>query len=172
MFSSIRISRRLLILISALTLTFVLTGAVTLVSLTDMSHDTAELNLKTAESAAFVKLAGSVRYHLVDVSQQLSSGALTWQEAKQLLETGSREFETLWNRQQAQYAGNPEEEEFFTDAFGIEVAPFRVRRRAISEAKARTLLWVSSSSKSRKRFKALCSCSSVLLAQLPLLSSR
>jgi methyl-accepting chemotaxis protein len=87
-----------------------------------MSHDTSELNAKTAESAAFVKLAGTVRYHLVDVSQQLSSGALTWQEAKQLLETGSREFETLWNRQQAQYAGNPEAEEFFIDAFGIEVA--------------------------------------------------
>ncbi|MCP4764718.1 MAG: methyl-accepting chemotaxis protein [Gammaproteobacteria bacterium] len=121
MFSNIRISRRLIILISVLTLIFVSTGAVTLVGMSDMSNDTSELNAKTAEAAAFVKLAGSVRYHLVDVSQQLSSGALTWQEAKQLLQDGSSEFEALWNRQTAQYAANPEEVEFFTDAFGIEV---------------------------------------------------
>ncbi|MCP4331791.1 MAG: HAMP domain-containing protein [Gammaproteobacteria bacterium] len=110
-----------MILISVLTLIFVSTGAVTLVGMSDMSNDTSELNAKTAEAAAFVKLAGSVRYHLVDVSQQLSSGALTWQEAKQFLEAGSSEFEVLWDRQKAQYAGNSDAVEFFTDAFGIEV---------------------------------------------------
>ena len=121
MFSNIRISRRLMILISVLTLIFVSTGAVTLVGMSDMSNDTSELNAKTAEAAAFVKLAGSVRFHLVDVSQQLASGILTWHEAIQLLDAGAREFDRLWDRQRARYAVSPDEIEFFTDAFGIEV---------------------------------------------------
>ena len=76
MFSNIKISRRLMILISALTLIFVTTGAVTLVGMSDMSNDTATLNAKTAESAEFAKIAGSVRFHMIDVSQQLAAGAI------------------------------------------------------------------------------------------------
>jgi hypothetical protein len=37
MFSNIKIGRRLLLLISVLTLTFLLTGAVTLIGMSDMS---------------------------------------------------------------------------------------------------------------------------------------
>ena len=122
MFSNMRIGRRLMILISVLTLIFVSMGAVTLVGMSDMSNDTSELNAKTAEAAAFVKLAGSVRFHLVDVSQQLATGILTWHEAIQLLDAGAREFDTLWDRQRSRYAVSPDEVEFFTDAFGIEVS--------------------------------------------------
>ena len=125
MFSNIRISRRLLILIGALTLIFVTTGAVTLVGMSGMSDDTATLNAKTAESAEFAKIAGSVRYHMIDVSQQLAAGALTWSEAARLLEVGAREFEQLWQAQEARIAGNAEAEEFFEDAFGIEVGLVR-----------------------------------------------
>ena len=121
MFSNIRISRRLLILIGVLTLIFVTTGAVTLVGMADMSDDTATLNDKTAESAEFAKIAGSVRYHMIDVSQQLASGALTWSEAARLFEIGAREFEQLWQKQEARIASDADAEEFFQDAFGIEV---------------------------------------------------
>ena len=121
MFSNIRIGRRLLLLISVLTLIFIATGAVTLVGMSDMSSDTAELNFKTAEAAEFSKIAGSVRFHLVDVSQQLSAGALTWQEAASNLLRGVKEFDELWGRHLAGISGNRDSEEFFIDAFGLEV---------------------------------------------------
>ena len=120
MFSNIKIGRRLLILISMLTLIFLATGAVTLVGMADMSRDTAELNAKTAEASEFTRLSGSVRYHLVDVPQQLAAGGLTWAEASTELESGAREFDRLWNIKLAKIAGNPKEEEFFGDAFGLE----------------------------------------------------
>ena len=120
MFSNIKIGRRLLLLIGVLTLTFLVTGAVSLVGMADMSRDTAELNLKSAEAAEFTRISGSVRYHLVDVSQQLAAGALTWQEAATQLERGAQEFNLLWNRKLADIAGDPKEEEFFNDAFGLE----------------------------------------------------
>ncbi len=125
MFSNIRISRRLLILISALTLIFVTTGAVTLVGMADMSDDTATLNEKTAESAEFARIAGSVRYHMIDVTQQLAAGALTWAEAGRLLEAGAAEFDQLWQRQESRIAQSAEAREFFDDAFGIEVGLVR-----------------------------------------------
>ena len=121
MFSNIRISRRLLILISALTLIFVSTGAVTLIGMAGMSDDTSTLNEKTAESAAFVNLAGSVRYHMIDVSQQLADGALSWDDALGRYQSGAAEFDQLWQRQQAGIAQDAAAREFFDDAFGIEV---------------------------------------------------
>jgi len=133
MFSNIKIGRRLLLLISVLTLTFLATGAVTLVGMSDMSNDTADLNEKTAEAAEFSKIAGSVRYHFVDVTQQLSTGALTWQEANHQLQTGSVEFDRLWLRQEARHAGNNEAKEFFTDAFAIEVELVKQGYKALSE---------------------------------------
>ena len=120
MFSNIRIGRRLLLLISVLTLTFLVTGAVTLIGMSDMSRDTAELNLKSAEAAEFTRISSSVRYHLVDVSQQLAAGASTWQEARAQLEVGAREFDLLWGRKLASIAGDDKSEEFFNDAFGLE----------------------------------------------------
>ena len=120
MFSNIKIGRRLLLLIGVLTLTFMVTGAVTLVGMSDMSRDTAELNRKSAEAGEFTRISGSVRYHLVDVSQQLASGALTWQEAARELEAGAKEFEMLWNLKLADIAGDAKAEEFFNDAFGLE----------------------------------------------------
>ena len=120
MFSNIRIGRRLLLLISVLTLTFMLTGAVTLIGMSDMSKDAAELNQRSAEAAEFTRLSSSVRYHLVDVSQKLAAGALTWQEATIELEKGASEFDLLWNRQLSSIAGDSKEEEFFSDAFGLE----------------------------------------------------
>ena len=121
MFSNIRISRRLLILISALTLIFVSTGAVTLVGMAGMSDDTATLNEKTAESAEFVKLAGSVRYHMIDVTQQLADARLGWTEAARLYQAGAAEFDLLWQRHQDGIARDAAAGEFFEDAFGIEV---------------------------------------------------
>ena len=120
MFSNIRIGRRLLLLISVLTLTFMLTGAVTLIGMSDMSKDAAELNQRSAEAAEFTRLSSSVRYHLVDVSQKLAAGALTWQEASIELEKGASEFDLLWSRQLSSIAGDSKEEEFFSDAFGLE----------------------------------------------------
>ena len=120
MFSNIRIGRRLLLLISVLTLTFMLTGAVTLIGMSDMSKDAAELNQRSAEAAEFTRLSSSVRYHLVDVSQKLAAGALTWQEASIELEKGASEFDLLWSRQLSSIAGDSKEEEFFNDAFGLE----------------------------------------------------
>jgi len=120
MFSNIKIGRRLLLLIGVLTLTFMVTGAVSLLGMADMSRDTAELNLKSAEAAEFTRISGSVRYHLVDVSQQLAAGALTWQEAASQLETGLEEFKLLWNRKLAAIDEDPKAKEFFNDAFGLE----------------------------------------------------
>ncbi len=120
MFSNIRIGRRLLLLISVLTLTFMLTGAVTLIGMSDMSKDAAELNQRSAEAAEFTSLSSSVRYHLVDVSQKLAAGALTWQQATIELKKGASEFDLLWNRQLSSIAGDSKEEEFFNDAFGLE----------------------------------------------------
>ena len=121
MFNNIKISRRLIILISALTLIFVTTGAVTLTGMTDMQSDVEVLNESTAESARFARIASGVRFHLIDVSQQLSSGALTWQEAAALLRTGAQEFDRLWAEHEANIAGKPASLEFFQDSFGIEV---------------------------------------------------
>jgi len=121
MFSNIKISRRLIILISALTLIFVTTGAISLSGMTELNKDIGILNDRTAESARFAKIAGGVRYHLLDVSQQLASGALTWQETAHHLMMGKKEFDKLWAEHEARIAGDPAAEEFFQDAFGIEV---------------------------------------------------
>ena len=125
MFSNIRISRRLMILIGTLTLIFITTGAVTLVGMTGMQADTETLNARTAESAQFARIAGGVRFHLIDVSQQLSTGALTWDEAAQLLTEGASQFDAQWAAHEARIAGDATAQEFFEDAFGIEVALVR-----------------------------------------------
>ena len=78
MFNNIKISRRLIILISILTLIFLSTGSVTLFGLSTLTTDTESLNAKTAESAEFTRVSSSVRYHMVDVGQQLASVALNW----------------------------------------------------------------------------------------------
>ena len=67
-----------------------------------------------------------------DVSQQLTSGALTWAEAARLLEVGAREFDQLWQRHEARIAGDAQEREFFEDAFGIEVELVREGYRELS----------------------------------------
>ena len=105
MFSNIKISRRLILLISALTLIFVITGAVGLSAMRDLSRDVEILNESTAESALFARIASGVRYHLLDVGQQLASGALDWQQATQLLRTGAREFDIQWLEHQTRIAG-------------------------------------------------------------------
>lgn len=120
MFNNIKISRRLIILISILTLIFLSTGSVTLFGLSTLTTDTKSLNEKTAESAEFTRVSGSVRYHMVDVGQQLASGALTWSEAAKLLEFGASEFDKLWQQHEAKIAGNSADQEFFNDSFGIE----------------------------------------------------
>ena len=125
MFSNIRISRRLLILISALTLIFVSTASVTLIGIGDMSKDTATLSDKTAESADFVQLAGSVRFHMIDVSRQLEAGKLGWAEAARLVDAGAAQFDRLWQRHEARIAQDAVAREFFDDAFGIEVGLVR-----------------------------------------------
>jgi methyl-accepting chemotaxis protein len=121
MFSNIRISRRLIILISVLTLTFLVTGAVTLIGMNKITQDTALLNEKASEAAAFTRLASSVRYHMLDVGQRLSAGAMSWDEAEQLLQSGAREFDRLWRRQQSKISSSPQNVEFFEDTFSIEV---------------------------------------------------
>ncbi|MCP4982385.1 MAG: methyl-accepting chemotaxis protein [Gammaproteobacteria bacterium] len=125
MFNNIKISRRLIILISILTLIFLSTGAVTLIGLSTLTKGTESLNQKTAESAEFSRISGSVRYHMVDVGQQLASGALTWSEAARLLESGAQEFDSLWQSHEARIAGNSASQEFFNDTFGIEVGLVR-----------------------------------------------
>ena len=119
MFSNIKISRRLIILITALTLIFVTTGVLSLSGMTDLGEEVGVLNDKTAESARFAKIAGDVRYHLVDVSQQLASGGLTWQEAAHHLRMGAKEFDQLWLEHETRIAGDAAAEEFFNDTFGI-----------------------------------------------------
>lgn len=121
MFSNSKISRRLVILIAAMTLTIVSIGGVTMVGMTGMVADTATLNAKTAEAAAFSRIAGSVRYYMLDVGQELSAGSLEWEQAESLLATGSEEFERLWQAQQAIIAADPKNREFFEDSFGLEV---------------------------------------------------
>ena len=133
MFSNIKISRRLILLISALTLIFVITGAVGLSAMRDLSRDVEILNESTAESALFARIAGGVRYHLLDVGQQLASGALDWQEATQLLRTGAREFDIQWLEHQNRIAGRRAAEEFFTDSFSIEVKLVREGYRRFLE---------------------------------------
>lgn len=125
MFKNIKISRRLIILISILTLIFLSTGAVTLVGLTTLTKDAKSLNEATAESAVFSRIAGSVRFHMVDVGQQLESGALTWAEATNPLTFGASEFDLLWLDHEALIAGDASAQEFFDDTFSIETALVR-----------------------------------------------
>ena len=132
MFSNIKIGRRLLLLIGVLTLTFMGTGAVTLVGMSDMSNDTEQLNDKTSVAANISKIASSLRFHFVEVSQQLSNGALTWQEAAQLLEKGADEFERSWAVHEAAHLKKGENE-FFNDAFGVEVGLIKLGFQALSE---------------------------------------
>ena len=131
MFSNIKIGRRLLLLIGVLTLTFMATGAVTLVGMSDMSNDTEQLNDKTSVAANISKIASSLRFHFVEVSQQLSNGALTWQEAAQLLEKGADEFERSWAVHEAAHLKKGENE-FFTDAFGVEVGLIKLGFQSLS----------------------------------------
>lgn len=121
MFRNSKISRRLIVLISALTLTIVSIGGVTLIGMNGMVADTKTLNGKTAEAAAFSRIAGSVRYHMLDVGQELSAGTLGWTQAERLLKAGSEEFERLWQAQQTAIAVDPKNREFFDDTFGLEV---------------------------------------------------
>ncbi len=121
MFSNIKISRRLILLISALTIIFLVTAVVALTGMSDLKRDVEVLNDSTKESALFAKIASGVRYHLLDVSQQLSSGALTWQEAAHHLRMGAKEFDTLWLQHETKISGKPAQEEFFKDSFDIEV---------------------------------------------------
>lgn len=121
MFSNIKISRRLILLIGVLTLIFIVTGALSLVGMTTVTAQTSTLNEKTAEAADFTRISASVRHGLVDVGRELSSGGLTWGEARESLENGLTEFNQLWQRQMNKIAGDPAQEEFFNDAFGIEV---------------------------------------------------
>ncbi len=147
MFSNSKISRRLVILISALTLTIVSIGGVTMLGMTGMVSDTETLNAKTAEAAAFSRIAGSVRYHMLDVGQELSDGSLDWAQAEQLLASGSEEFERLWQAQQAIIALDPKNREFFDDTFGLEVELVRQGYAELSKLVAtrdidRLLVWV------------------------------
>ena len=96
MFSNIKISRRLILLISVLTAIFITTGALSLMGMTEVTKETAKLNVKTAEAAEFTRISASVRHGLVDVGRELSSGALTWSEARSLLVEGAKEFDRLW----------------------------------------------------------------------------
>jgi methyl-accepting chemotaxis protein len=57
---------------------------------------------------------------------------LTWSEAARLFEIGTAEFDQLWKRQEARIKGNPEAEEFFQDAFGIEVDLVRQGYQALN----------------------------------------
>ena len=147
MFSNSKISRRLVILISALTLTIVSIGGVTMFGMNGMVKDTETLNAKTAEAAAFSRIAGSVRYHMLDVGQELSAGAMEWGEAERLLASGSEEFERLWQAQQATIALDPKNREFFDDTFGLEI---ELVREGYAEMKTlvaardidRLLIWV------------------------------
>lgn len=147
MFSNSKISRRLIVLIGAMTLTIISIGGVTLFGMTGMVADTATLNAKTAEATAFSRIAGSVRYHMVDVAQQLSSESLGWNEAERLLESGAEEFEQLWQAQRANVAASPENLEFLDDTFGIEIGQVREGYAAMSEIVAtrdinRLVVWV------------------------------
>ena len=147
MFKNSKISRRLIVLISALTLTIVSIGGVTLVGMTGMVADTKILNVKTAEAAAFSRIAGSVRYHMLDVAQELSAGTLEWTQAERLLEAGSEEFERLWQAQQAVIATDPKNKEFFDDTFGLEIELVRQGYTELSQLVAmrdidRLLVWV------------------------------
>jgi len=147
MFRNSKISRRLIVLISALTLTIVSIGGVTLVGMTGMVADTKTLNGKTAEAAAFSRIAGSVRYHMLDVGQELSAGTLEWTQAERLLTAGSEEFERLWQAQQAAIAVDPKNREFFDDTFGLEVELVRQGYDELSKQVAardidQLLVWV------------------------------
>jgi len=146
MFSNSKISRRLIVLISVFTLTIVSIGGVTLIGMTGMVADTKTLNLKTAEATAFSRIAGSVRYHMLDVGQQLSAGTLDWTQAERLLTAGSEEFEQLWQAQQAAIAVDPKNREFFDDAFGLEIEQVRKGYAAMAALVAardfdRILVW-------------------------------
>ena len=121
MSSNSKISRRIVTLITALTLTIIAIGGVTMVGLTGMVADTATLNSKTAEAAAFSRIAGSVRYNMLDVGQQLSAGSLDWEQAERQLAAGSEEFEQLWQTQQKSISADPKNKEFFDDSFALEV---------------------------------------------------
>jgi hypothetical protein len=130
MFKNSKISRRLIVLISALTLTIVSIGGVTLVGMTGMVADTKILNVKTAEAAAFSRIAGSVRYHMLDVAQELSAGTLEWTQAERLLEAGSEEFERLWQAQQTVIASDPKNKEAgTTDGHCVRPEEQRILRR-------------------------------------------
>ena len=133
MLNNIRISLRLLILTSVLTLTFLTTGAVALIGMNEMTRYTALLTDKTSEAAAFTRLASSVRYHMLDVGQRLSAGAMTWDEADQLLQSGAREFDRQWQRQLASVSASPQNVEFFKDSFSIEVDLVRQGYAAFAE---------------------------------------
>ena len=133
MFSNIKISRRLIVLISVLTLIFLTTGGVTLFGLNGMSRDVEFLNQKTTEAAEFARLAETVRYHMIDLPQQLSYGLTSWKEARRQLAEGEKEFDTLWQRQGAKIASNPADVEFFTDTFSVEVELVREGYRRLQD---------------------------------------
>jgi len=133
MFSNIRIGRRLLLLITILTAIFLAVGTVTVIGMTEMSEDTSELNNKMAEAAEFSQIAVSVRHNLVAVGQSLNVGRVTWQEAADDLKFGINEFNRLWGAHLAKISGKPDLEEFFNDAFDLEVKLVRQGYETLSD---------------------------------------
>lgn len=121
MFSNMKIGRRLLLLISVLTMIFVATGALTLVAMTDMLDKTNQLNQKTSESAEFAEMAALIRFNLLDVPRQVADGGLGWEGARNHLTYGAGRFNSGWSAHLAGIRGNAKEKEFYSDAFGLEV---------------------------------------------------
>lgn len=96
MFSNMKIGRRLLLLISALTLIFVTTGIITLLGLNSASKSSAELNDKVEEGVKLSQIASIVRNGYVKAATDLYLGNITWKDAIDSIQQGKVNFNSSW----------------------------------------------------------------------------
>jgi len=100
MFSNMKIGRRLLLLIAALTLIFITTGIITLLGLSSASISSAGLNEKVKEGVRLNNIATIVRTGYVKAASDLYLGNTTWEDAKASIGQGRASFDSAWAKHQ------------------------------------------------------------------------
>lgn len=123
MFRNMKIGRRLLLLITALTFIFITTGIITLVGLNSASNSSTGLNEKVKEGVALNQIASIVRNGYVKAASDLYLGNTTWKDAKTSIEQGRNRFDAAWG--QHLNSLKDEDRKIFNDLFAKAVVNLR-----------------------------------------------
>lgn len=98
MLSRMKIGRRLVLLISALTMIFLSAGFITLIGLTSATQSTSAVNSKVEELVQLEQIASVVSNGYVLAASDLYLGKSTWKDAGIKISKGKEQFNFEWNK--------------------------------------------------------------------------